>query len=44
MKKIMTSKKAEGYIDVVVGIFALMMVLVVTLNIYSFFAWNPDMD
>lgn len=44
MKKIMTSKKAEGYIDVVVGIFALMMVLVVTLNIYSFFTLKQDMD
>lgn len=44
MKKIMTSKKAEGYIDVVVGIFALMTVLVVTLNIYSFFTLKQDMD
>ena len=40
----MTSQKAEGYIDVVVGIFALMMVLVVTLNIYSFFTLKQDMD
>ena len=37
MKKIISNRKAEGYIDIAVGIIALMMVLVVTLNIYTFF-------
>ena len=44
MRKILKSKKGEGYIDVVVGIFALMMVLVLTLNIYEFFVLKQDLD
>lgn len=44
MKKIITSKKAEGYIDVVVGIFAMMMVLVVVLNIFQFLTLKQDLD
>ena len=44
MKKIISNQKAEGYIDVAVGIIALMMVLVVTLNIYTFFMLRQDLD
>ena len=44
MKKIITSKKAEGYIDVVIGIFAMMMVLVLTLNIFEFMTLKQDLD
>ena len=44
MKKIITSKRAEGYIDVVVGIFAIMMVLVVVLNIFQFLTLKQDLD
>ena len=44
MKKILSNRKAEGYIDVAVGIIALMMVLVVTLNIYTFFMLRQDLD
>lgn len=44
MKKIFTSRKGEGYIDVVIGIFALMMVLVISLNIFSLMTLRQDMD
>ncbi len=44
MKKILSNRKAEGYIDITVGIIALMMVLVVTLNIYTFFMLRQDLD
>ncbi len=44
MKKIITSKKAEGYIDVVVGIFAILMVVVVVLNIFQFMSLKQDLD
>ncbi len=44
MKKIITSKKGEGYIDVVVGIFAMMMVVVVVLNIFQFMTLKQDID
>lgn len=44
MKKIITSKKGEGYIDVVIGIFAMMMVLVVVLNIFEFMTLKQDLD
>lgn len=44
MKKIITSKKGEGYIDVVVGIFAMMMVVVVVLNIFQFMTLKQNLD
>lgn len=44
MKRIIHSKKAEGYIDVVVGIFAIVMVLVVTINIFEFLTLKQDLD
>lgn len=44
MKKFIKSKKGEGYIDVVIGIFAMMMVLVVVLNIFEFMTLKQDLD
>ena len=44
MKKILKTKKAEGYIDICVGIVALLSVLVLTLNVYSFLTLKQDMD
>ena len=44
MKKYLTDRRGEGYIDVCVGIIALMMVLVVTLNIFSFLLLRQDLD
>lgn len=37
-------KKGEGYIDICVGILALLTVLVLTINIYSFFTLKQDID
>lgn len=44
MKKNLLSRKAEGYIDICVGIIVLLSVLVITLNIYSFLTLKQDMD
>ena len=44
MMKILKNKKAEGYIDICVGIIVLLSVLVLTLNIYSFLTLKQDMD
>ena len=44
IKSMFHSKKAEGYIDVCVGIVALLSVLVLTLNIYSFLTLRQDLD
>lgn len=44
MKQIIKNKKAEGYIDICIGILALLSVLVLTLNIYGFLTLKQDMD
>ncbi len=44
MKKRILSHKAEGYIDICVGIVVLLSVLVLTLNVYSFLTLKQDMD
>lgn len=44
MKKIIASMKGEGYIDICIGIIALLSVLVLTLNIYSFLTLKQDID
>ena len=44
MKKLIKSRKAEGYIDICVGIIALLSVFVLTLNIYTFLVLKQDMD
>lgn len=43
MKKLL-NKKGEGYIDICVGIIALLSVLVLTLNLYSFLTLKQDLD
>ncbi len=43
MKKLLNNR-AEGYIDICVGIIALLSVLVLTLNVYSFFTLKQDLD
>ncbi len=44
MKKILSSNKGEGYVDVVVGVLVLLMVLVVALNIFEFMVIKQDLD
>ena len=44
MRRFFRSQKGEGYIDVVIGILALMAVLVVTLNIFEFMTLKEDLD
>ncbi|MBP9989773.1 MAG: DUF4320 family protein [Ruminococcus sp.] len=44
MKKLLTDRKGEGYIDICIGIIALLMVMVLTLNIYTFLTLKQDMD
>lgn len=44
MKRILSSKRGEGYIDICVGIIALLSVLVLTLNVYSFLTLKQDLD
>lgn len=43
MKKIL-NKKGEGYIDICIGIIALLSMLVLTLNVYSFLTLKQDLD
>ena len=38
------AKRGEGYIDVVISVFVLMMVIVLALNVFSFLAIKQDMD
>ena len=44
MKKFLTNKKAEGYIDTVVCVMAAMMVIVLALNVFSFLTLKQDME
>lgn len=44
MKKLMISKRGDGYIDVVVAVLVSMMLLVMALNIFSFFTLKQDLD
>ena len=44
MHRLMKNKKAEGYIDICVGVVALLCVLVLTINIYSFLTLKQDLD
>ena len=38
------NKRGEGYIDIVVSVLVLMMVLVLSLNVFSFLTVKQDMD
>ena len=44
MLKAIKSKKAESYIDVAVSLVAIMMVIVLALNVFSFLTLKMDMD
>ena len=44
IKKIIKSNKGEGYIDVVVSVLVSMMLLVLTLNVFTFLTIKQDMD
>ena len=44
MNKKLQNKKAEGYIDICVGVIALICILILTINIYSFFVVKQDLD
>lgn len=38
------SKRGEGYIDIVISVFVLLMVIVLALNVFSFLSLKQDMD
>jgi hypothetical protein len=44
MLKNILNKKAEGYIDVCVGVVVFVMVLVIAINIFSFITLKVEMD
>lgn len=43
-KKLVSSKKGEGYIDICVGVIVFVMVLVIAINIFSFVTLRIEMD
>ena len=44
MHRLFKNKQAEGYVDVCVGVVALLCVLVLTINLYSFLTLKQDLD
>lgn len=44
MKQILKSKRGDGYVDVAVEVIVLMMLLVLFLNVYQFYAVYRDLD
>lgn len=44
MIHILKSQKAEGYIDTVVGVLCVTMLLILSINTFSFLALKQDMD
>ncbi len=44
IKSILKSKRGDGYIDVVVGVLVSMMLIVLSLNVFSFLTVKQDMD
>ena len=44
LKKVLSSRKAEGYIDMCVGVVVFVMVLVIAINIFSFITLKVEMD
>ena len=44
VKKILHSKKGDGYVDVCIGVIAFVMVLVIALNIFEFVTLRVEMD
>ena len=43
-KKLLSSRKAEGYIDMCVGVVVFVMILVIAINIFSFITLKVEMD
>ena len=44
VKKILHSKKGDGYVDICIGVIAFVMVLVIALNIFEFVTLRVEMD
>ena len=44
MKRILQSKKGDGYIDVVISVLVAMMLVVLILNVFSFLTLKQDLD
>ena len=44
MKKLLKSRRGDGYIDVVVGVLVSTMLIVLALNVFSFFTLHQDLD
>lgn len=44
IKKLMRSRKGEGYIDTCVSVIVFVMILVVTINVFSFITLKQEMD
>lgn len=44
LKRLLKSKKGEGYIDICVGVVVFVMVLVIAINIFSFVTLRIEMD
>ena len=44
IKKLLSSRKGEGYIDMCVGVVVFVMVLVIAINIFSFITLKVEMD
>lgn len=44
MKKILKSKRGEGYVDMCVGVIVFVMILVIAINIFSFITLRIEMD
>ena len=44
IKKVLSSRKGEGYIDICVGVVVFVMILVIAINIFSFITLKVEMD
>lgn len=44
IKKLLHSRRGEGYIDTCVGVFVFVMILVVIINVFSFITLKTEMD
>ena len=43
-KKVLSSRKGEGYIDMCIGVVVFVMILVIAINIFSFITLKVEMD
>lgn len=44
MKKLLKSRRGEGYVDMCVGVVVFVMILVIAINIFSFITLRIEMD